>query len=257
MKTRAIAPATRRSTETVVKRLAALSPVAFFLIASSVGCILLVSPDERGTQCRFRGEDTACGSCLASRCRTEIDRACFDEAVISPTEQCAAAADEACNRLPASALSTCLQAQCNALCYARVGKSQTRCTESFVAPGLACSCEFGTSVTTDLGCNPEVYPRTRCCAPPAWPGPALECRCDAISCQPSSDGCICILSDNLDSATAVECKKAPGGHCCVARDRCQCRTRECGSETEVEVCNKQEVACPSNTVEVDGCSIRQ
>jgi hypothetical protein len=232
---------------------------ALVLTACSVSCILVVSPDDHGTRCRFAAEkETACSRCLTSRCSAEIDATCFDEGVLSIAEQCAVAGDDACNRVPASPLATCLQTRCNALCYAKTGASQTRCTESFVSAGLACSCTTSTTAPTDLACNSEVYPRTRCCAARGWPAPPAECTCNAVACVALSDGCLCHLTDNLDESTATDCKRTPDTHCCAVEERCQCRVRTCGlGEREVDVCNKAEITCPKNTVEVASCAIRQ
>lgn len=218
------------------------------------GCILFVSPADPGDHCVFRGEDTACGICLLAHCETAINASCGSAGVLSVMEECAASGDDACGRIPDSDVATCLKKECGAICYAKVGSSQTRCTDSFVSPGLACSCQTSSS-PNDLACTSTTYPRTRCCAPSAWPGPALQCTCNAVVCVPTSDGCNCILGDNLDSTTAEECR---GPHCCATEDRCQCRTRACsGGEREVAACNLGELACPNGTAEVKACSIRQ
>ncbi len=218
------------------------------------GCILLVSPREVGDRCVFQGENTACGMCLLARCATAINAACANASVLGSLEECASSGDAACDRIPASDVATCLTTKCAALCYTKVGLSQTRCTDSFVSPGLACSCQTS-SAANDLACTSVTYPRTRCCAPSAWPGPALECACNAVTCVPTSDGCNCVLGDNLDSTTAEECR---GPHCCAVEDRCQCRARACTvGEREVAVCNKDQLACPSGTAQVSSCSIRQ
>jgi hypothetical protein len=231
-----------------------LGLLAYLLLASTMGCILLVTPEEHGEHCQVRGSETDCGRCLEKRCRTELDDACFDDAVLGPTEECAVSGNEACDRLVASALTTCVRSRCDALCYARSGTSVTRCTESFVSAGLACSCEVS-NAPNDLACNPEKYPRTLCCAPSGWPGPALDCSCNAVSCVALSNGCICTLTDNLDERTADTC---PGKHCCAIDDRCQCGDNPCQGQTrEVPSCNRAELRCPNGQHAVDSCSIRQ
>jgi hypothetical protein len=147
-----------------------------------------------------------------------------------------------------------MTSSCASICYALSGASQTRCTDAFLAPGLACRCEAG-GAPNDLKCATDSHPRTRCCAPSGWPGPGLACACDAVACLPLVDGCNCVLSDNLDVSTAETCR---GVHCCAAPDHCQCRPRPCsGGEREVEACSKAELACPSGTHDVASCSIRQ
>jgi hypothetical protein len=230
-----------------------LPPFSLALVGMA-GCILFVSSPNAGDYCHFRGEDTPCGACLLASCQSEVNAACKDESVLSMMEQCAAAGDEACGKIPNSDVATCLKAHCPALCYARVGTSQTDCTDSFVSPGLACSCQVDNS-PNDLLCAEAVYVRARGCAPSGWPGPALQCVCKAVACFPLSDGCNCVLTDNLDTSTAEECR---GQHCCAIQDRCQCRTRPCeGGEREVAECNKAEVACPQGNVEFPSCAIRQ
>ncbi len=224
------------------------------LALAAMGCVLFVSPEPGGAHCVFRGQDGSCGACLVARCRAEIDQACFDDAVIGAIEECATANDDACGRVPQSPAGVCMASRCAALCYARTGSSVTHCTDSFVSPGLACACDVD-GPPNDLACTDVTYPRTRCCAPSTWPGAALQCACNAVSCTPTSDGCICILTDNLDESSAQDCR---GEHCCAVEDRCQCRPRACeGGEREVAVCNKGELACPHGTVEVPGCSIRR
>jgi hypothetical protein len=220
-----------------------------------VGCILLAPADESvGAHCAFRGATTDCGACLTARCGKQIDAACASQAVLSPMEQCAADGTDACAKIPASDVASCLTQSCAAVCYQKSGASQTSCTDSFLGPGLACSCQVS-SAPNDLLCSPATYPRTRCCAPTAWPGPALSCDCKAVACVSTSDGCICNLTDNLDSVTAEECR---GTHCCATEDRCQCRQRACeGGEREVSVCNKAELSCPQGRMEVPSCSIRR
>ncbi len=233
----------------------ARASIAILLAASCMGCILIAPADTSVSgQCSFRGRETDCGACLASRCGAQINAACGDDAVLTPMEQCAADGTSACGRLPANDVTGCLTARCAAVCYEKLGQSQTSCTDSFLGPGLACSCQVSRT-PNDLLCSPTTYSRTRCCAPTSWPGPALSCDCQAVACVSTSDGCICNLADNLDAMTAEECR---GTHCCAVEDRCQCRERACdGGEREVSVCNKAALVCPQGRMEVPSCSIRQ
>src|SRR5262249_31108113 len=148
-----------------------------------------------GDHCRFRGQDSGCGDCIASRCRAEVDDACFDDALISAVEHCAA--DGVCGSVPPSRIASCMSSRCAPVCFTRTGTSATHCSESFVSQGFACSCETD-GPPNDFTCSPAVYPRTRCCAPKSWPGPALLCNCNAVQCTPTSDGCVCTLSENVD-----------------------------------------------------------
>jgi hypothetical protein len=230
---------------------------AMLFASGAASCILLVSPPSgTGAHCGFRGAETACGACLKERCQAPIDAICLDDpaGVLPVLEQCAATGDEACGRLPPSDVATCTTASCAAYCSPRTGTSATRCEESFFAPALACSCQTS-GLATDLDCSKRTFPRARCCAPPGWPGAGLRCACDAVACVSSTAGCICTLTDNLDTNTAAECT---GTHCCALQDRCECRPRACsGAEREVLACNTAALRCPPNTTEVESCSIRR
>lgn len=217
------------------------------------GCIALVSPTAGGEHCRFRGEDSSCGRCLTSRCRSEIDDACFDEAVIGAIESCAENGDGSCKNLP-----SCGASRCAAYCFERVGTSVVNCSESFLAPGLVCRCVSSGEAPNDVRCSTDLYPRTRCCAQAGWPRPALECDCRAAACFPAATGCVCLLADNLGTDTAQDCVAPPGGHCCAFEDQCRCTNVPCqGSFREVAACNKQEMRCPAGRVEVAECSTRR
>lgn len=228
--------------------------VVLVVAAAPLGCVLLVSTPEPGAHCSFRGQSTECGACLAARCRAAIDSACKNEKLLSLMEECASTGDDSCGRLPPSDVATCMQSSCRAVCYTRVGASVTHCTDSFLGPGLACSCNVD-DPPNDLACSSTTYPRTLCCAPTGWPGPALECTCNAFACFPASGGCNCVLTDNLASDSAQECR---GAHCCALDDHCECGLRACvGGEREVAACVQSEVTCPPGTTEVKSCAIRQ
>ena len=239
--------------------MASASPSIFvipFLAAGAIGCIVLVHPEAGGAHCQLRGAETDCGRCLAERCSAEIDAICIDDpaGALPAVEQCAAASDAACGKIPASDAGTCLATRCRATCFEKSGKSLTRCEESFLAPDLACSCRAA-GATNDVRCEKSLYPHARCCAPPGWPSPGFQCTCNSAACVPGTGGCICTLSDNVEPDTASECKST---YCCATRDLCQCRDRECsGGEQEVARCNLDALACPIGTAEVASCSIRQ
>src|SRR5262249_1453661 len=226
-----------------------LEPIRAALTAVSclaVSCILFVPERTMGDHCTFDGAETECGACFRAPATDVTDAGCADpdalRTVIPPMEECAAKSDAACGRVPASKVATCMQSKCGALCYERVGTSQTRCTDSFFSPGLACSCQTS-DTPNDLKCDPGAYPRTRCCAPVGWPAPGLECRCDAIFCAPLQDGCNCILTDNLAATDAAECHAA---YCCASTEHCQCRPRVCtGGEKTVTTCDKSTIVCPT------------
>jgi len=227
--------------------------------SGAASCVLLVSPTSGGAHCGFRGADTACGACLKERCQSAIDAICLDDpaGVLTVLEQCAAAGDDACARLPSSPVATCTTTSCAGFCSPKSGTSTTRCEESFLAPGLACSCQTE-GAATELDCATRTFPRARCCAPAGWPGAALRCACDAVACVSTTAGCICTLTDNLVSDTSAECKRTPETHCCAIEERCECRQRACsGAEKEYDACNAAALHCPPGTTEVASCSSRR
>jgi hypothetical protein len=229
---------------------------ALFSLASLlplVSCILFIDEPNIEAHCRFEGSETACGNCLRQRCQSEIDQACGKDYLMPLVDRCATG--ESCESIPlGEPFEICRRRRCLAVCHRNEGESLTHCTESFVSPSLACACDVD-APPNSFTCSSEVFPKTLCCAPNVWPGPALECACKSIACLPSSDGCTCHLTDNLDEATAADCR---GTHCCAVEDRCQCRTRECsGSEKEVSACNLAVLECPKNQKSVKACSIRR
>jgi hypothetical protein len=234
-----------------------LGRAGVFVVLTS--CVLFVPERNGGEVCHFSGEDTECGACLKAVCGPEIQAACGDSsarnAVIPVMEECAAKGTAACARIPESPVGECLATRCPTRCYERTGVSRTNCEEAFLGSGLACSCQYG-GRTNDVACSAALYPRTHCCAQTGWPGSALECTCLATACFPMTNGCNCVLTDNLGSDTSDTCSDK---YCCAVDDHCQCRNdRPCsGGEVRVERCDRSALACPKGQKEEASCAIRQ
>lgn len=233
--------------------------VPMLILGLISACSLLISTPELTAHCTFQGSTTVCGKCLVARCQDAIDNACSDGTelaqVLPVIEACASKSDAACTNVPASAATSCMNTLCAAVCYKKDGVSATHCAESFLSPGQTCTCETATAGVNEARCDTVAYPGTKCCAPSAWPGPALSCTCNAVLCVPTSVGCNCILSDNVAPDTATTCR---GDHCCANADHCECHPRACqGAEREVAECNVRELACPALAVEQTSCSIRR
>jgi hypothetical protein len=217
--------------------------------------------------CAFRGAETACGTCLASRCGAQIGACCSDSAcggLIQDVELCAAAASERCKTLLAAGESTepsartslqsCAKNRCAAVCQTRTGNSETNCKDAFFGNGFACACTTSEPFN-DYACAASIQPVSKCCAPRGWPGTALECTCKAVACYPTAEGCSCVLSDDVSAGVARECT---GLHCCAGSGVCACRARACDKTlVEVPSCGIGALSCESGLNEVPACSIRK
>jgi hypothetical protein len=237
------------------------------------GCILLVSPREYGTQCRFAGADSECGACVVARCQTDVDTCCGADAcssTLGSLEACASNHDQSCGRLaPASSTSTdpataglrtCIARGCSAECQAFAGTSETTCKELPLAPGASCSCTTKSSAgANDYACSAAVFPSTRCCAPNGWPAPGLECTCKHVECIGTPGGCFCSLVDHMPDQET--CGGTDGLTCCASTSttkdaQCTCGTRACFiDEVEVTSCSSEVMGCGLQR-RVESCSSR-
>lgn len=230
--------------------------LGFILLASLVGCIFVVSPEEYGTVCRFRGEDTQCGSCISTRCRQALDACCRDVTCgsLDHLDPCAEERSSRCKDLVShlDPFAECVKRECSATCVELTGTPTTSCREPRLGEGSACTCNSGGEVN-DVVCNPQAFPQTICCAPEGWPAPGLECKCEPLDCRSSPDGCFCKLADFTPKQR--ECSAV---HCCVSEDVCRCTSEECSPtfEREVDSCSIAEVGCAKGQKKVDGCSAR-
>jgi hypothetical protein len=229
------------------------------------GCILLVSPREYGSQCRFAGAQSECGACVVARCQAEVDTCCSDsqcDGTLTALDECASKHDPSCTQLGSKAdspsdgasigLRQCISRGCAAECQPFRGTSETSCKELPLAPGASCSCTTQSpSGTNDYTCATAVFPNTRCCAPNSWPAPGLECTCKHVQCIATATGCFCSLVDYTPDQET--CGGTAGLTCCAstatAKDaQCTCGTRACFID---------EVAVPSCSAEVMGCGMQR
>jgi hypothetical protein len=228
--------------------------LCLLFVASLASCMLFIQPDEYGSVCRFKGEDTQCGACITTKCQDAVNACCRDESCdVTRVESCAQYLNVDCdydargNR----AVTECIVRECGAVCDDFPGSPSTRCREPRLGEGAACVCEDVTA-TNEFVCNPKAFPDTLCCAPQGWPKPGLECTCRPLNCVPTNDGCFCRLVDFTPKQR--ECSAV---HCCVDKDVCTCRADECsGFETEVESCNVNQVDCADGQIVVESCSAR-
>jgi hypothetical protein len=236
-----------------------LLAVLFFMLLAS--CILFVSPEEYGSTCRIQGQDTQCGACVVAKCQADLDTCCRDEScdqALRDLDECAVFATYGCQRLAGwqsppvtGALSQCVQQKCGAVCLERKGSSTTSCREPRLGEGSACTCTSGAE-TNDFICNPQAFRDTICCAPESWPAPGLECKCQALDCRSSPDGCFCKLADFTPKTR--ECTTQ---QCCAGDDYCQCGSDECSlSERKVDTCTVTELACAKGQKKLETCSGR-
>lgn len=230
--------------------------VCLALLSMLVGCILVVSPEEYGTTCRFAGEDTQCGACVATKCRDDLQECCRDElcdSALRDLDECAVNGSRACTVLHGSSrrIGQCVRDQCSDVCVERTGSSTTSCREPRLGEGSACTCEANGD-TNDFICNARAFPSTVCCAPKGWPAAGLACTCRPLNCTPTNDGCFCSLGDFTPKQRDCSAVK-----CCVDQDKCTCRADGCFAfEREVESCNAAEVGCANGQDRVESCSAR-
>lgn len=229
------------------------------LIALS-GCILLVHGADGGEHCRFAGEASECGTCVAERCRAEVDGACSDSPsrrALALLDGCATTHDGRCDELrglgggdAAGVLGACVRTRCAGACATTTGKSTTSCREPPLGAEGGCTCEAN-GPTNAFVCAKATYPSTLCCASANWPAPGLACSCRPLGCTSTNDGCTCTLVDFVKPDSAV-CR---GATCCAYGDSCVCRDRPCyPGEAQVEACSVDTVSCPAGTKPVASCS---
>lgn len=232
--------------------------LGLFFPSALVGCILVVSPEEYGTTCRFEGEDTQCGTCIATKCGAELHACCRDascDSVMFDVDDCAQHSSYTCSVLKGTArrsIAECVKRRCDSVCVELKGSPTTSCREPRLGEGSACTCTANDGEVNDFICSPQTFPSTLCCAPKGWPAPGLECTCRPLDCSPTDEGCFCSLAEftpKQRECTAVKC--------CVDKDKCTCRARGCFAfEREVESCNVDVVECAAGQDKVESCSVR-
>jgi hypothetical protein len=229
------------------------------LLLLLAGCVVFVTPETYGSECRFTGETSQCGACVAAQCRAEIDQCCGDERceeTMRSLDGCAERRDGACVELASSDtnLGRCVARACGAVCQPLTGVSRTTCREPRLGEGAVCTCESSLQTSNDHVCSTAAYPETLCCAPKGWPAAGLACSCRALECTPTADGCFCRLVDfapKSRACSAAHCCKDPDGNACT------CGAEPCkGFQTEVPSCEIAEMACAEGQERRDACSAR-
>jgi hypothetical protein len=247
----------RRWTVNLLTRLAVLGP----LLALG-GCILLVSPATYGEHCGFQGEETTCGTCLATKCRAAIDACCRDEGcdrTLSIVEACASGDQAACASADSEtsaasqtriALARCLVDGCQTTCRTGVPtNSITQCAVPTFGRGQTCTCTVS-AMPNETACNEKAFPNTVCCAPSGWPAAGQRCSCRSFDCQPTSDGCLCSLQDGASEGT-----QCSGTICCLDHDTCQCGAKPCLSDDlRVPSCDFAGIGCAVGQQRVTSCA---
>jgi hypothetical protein len=228
----------------------------------TASCILFVSPEPGGAHCRFAGEDTACGKCIAFTCQEAVDRTCVARPdTLARLDACASRRDSSCDALRAdrssaetAELASCVTTRCAGSCAEAVGTSLTRCAPEPYGDGRQCACSVSSDKANDFACAEAVQPGTICCAAAGWPAEGLSCRCHVFDCNPNSTGtgCFCSLSAYTSGSPLCE-----GVGCCANGNQCRCGGRACsGDDRPVTSCTRDVVACGEGQVRVESCSIR-
>jgi len=240
---------------------------ALAAVVSSASCIAIVSPDGPGPRCRFAGEDTACGACVASKCQPAVDACCGDgectDRGLSFVERCTQGDHRACLMLASDVgatspvrreLARCADTECGTTCRDSTARSITACEAPTYGQGKACECTIS-STANDRPCSEATYAGTICCAAAGWPAPGTECGCAPISCQDVATGrCLCVRSSGPSFAARCD-----GLHCCADQETCACGSEPCNTRftTEVASCAIEELSCPSGHTRVTSCSQRE
>lgn len=224
-----------------------------------VSCILVVSPERFGDQCRIAGEETQCGACVVERCQAAANDCCLTDscsATLRAVETCGNQHDGSCafaTDAASNSLAKCVAESCGGVCVPLAGTPSTACREPPIAQGGSCSCTYaGPGAGNDFVCDPKAYAQTICCAPKGWPGAGQECVCKSIDCAPRIDGCSCITIEHASANN--ECT---GAICCSDHDSCRCSSEACFSfQTQVPSCTLAVLACDKDQIRVDSCSLR-
>src|SRR4051794_37040503 len=102
----------------------------FAFLTVPLACVLVVDPAEYGAACRFAGETSQCGTCVATACRPLIDTCCGEAAcqsTLRALDGCASKHDDTCTQLSQqdSELGRCIASSCAAVCAPLPGASVT------------------------------------------------------------------------------------------------------------------------------------
>lgn len=255
-------------------RLAIVVLAGAAVAAATLGC----PPSELGPTCRFRGDDvTACGTCVAAKCRAEVDRCCGDarcqEATMPLVDECSA--DGRCSSLyTAGSTSTtststlgevpsCIRQQCSAQCGAADAgiTGEIRCERVDQSCRCTTKLDAGTTGSTTTSCGPsdvEGLGDAICCADDGWPGVGTSCLCLPIRCasvRSNPKSCICGIF-LLDSELVEESSCTQEEPCCVNANEtgCACNGGTCApGEVERTSCSPRDLAFECEGRKVSSC----
>ncbi len=245
------------------------------LLAASVGglsaCILFVDAGtDLGGTCHLRGEGTACGACISTRCRAQLDACCGDgdcAPILNTLDSCVGDYSQPACALVSTKLPVVTSAMdrvrdcaadCAATCNATSGSSSgasgassggtyaTSCS-SFIQSECDCS---GNLAPNGVTCSSDSIGAGVCCADYGWPNKGLSCTCKAYRCKDTADGCTCGTSTSGPNQTC------DGVHCCIFEGWCSCGPKPCDNVSKpVGSCTKATATCPSGRA-VTSCSLR-
>ena len=218
--------------------------VGFF---SALGACTLVldSPGALSPNCRFKGADTSCGTCIRDHCAEGLATCCGDancQGGLDALDQCAGKDDQAaCSTVRQDPiLGSCVTASCKSVCLG-IGKGS--CSGS----GSSCYCD-DLAPSDASTCSETSVGGGVCCASLGWPGSGLTCSCRAFRCKETADGCSCSSGGEGPDLTCN------GPHCCLSSSECRCSTTACESyEKPVADCSSARVAC-ADDARVSSCS---
>jgi len=245
-------------------RPSALLVVTSALAVGLAACVLFVpSPDETaGATCGLTSDEksSSCGSCLASKCQSALDRCCAEgrscESAIPSVvlceeddETCAAAGDGGAEAV----LRACALEQCRTTC----GDGQVPDRDAAPKPSVtcrtsddSCSCAALTDAGSSSGtCTSTSSISKPCCADEGYPTtPGTFCACRQRFCQEvSGTRCVCGYGTERPSSPATTCRDTLRV-CCRTEDgtSCSCDTTwdECPSPmVPTSSCSASELSC--------------
>jgi hypothetical protein len=230
------------------------------LVAAASGCILFVndSRSSLGSTCKFQGSDTPCGQCVATQCVSQLDKCCGDsscEQQLTWLDQCVGNSDDiSCQVLGSSApdLVSCMYSHCGACPGSDAGTAGGSGHPSCTTYSGYCICIMETTSGTGGTCTPQTITPGLCCASSGYPAAGTSCICETFSCNVTSYGADCSLSETPTGTTSYA---DPNALCCSSGSDCSCNEQidSCNGFTQVGACTVDTIGCPSGT-SVTSCS---
>jgi hypothetical protein len=184
--------------------------------------MLLVDSEEKGSTCRFSGDQTsACGQCIAAHCQAAVNACCADSACaahLDTLDECGSGAS--CNGLVlAPLLGSCISSSCTVcqipeggLPDAPVNSLRSQC----IGDNDGCLC-FGAPTPNTIRCDTTTVTAALCCADANYPAKNNSCSCEVFNCGASPGGGSCSTSP-YDRGT----HSWSGDGCCASPSLCSC-----------------------------------